>query len=232
MRVRRAVIAIAVVAATLGGALPAAAEQEPHITDPCGVPDQLGDPTVGATSPWTDICAGWFSTLQDGLRVTATFAGDIPDNRLGYYYAQWRAGDCEYRLTHDRGLGRYEAEGVFVADPGADWLRIRCGEAEEVECGPGSFGLTSCWTYPDTRFLTLDDAVAVDGNTVTWTVRWFDELAPVAAELAPGTTLTSVTLYAANKAFIAAAGPGVCSGTACTQFGSDFAYGGPYTVGQ
>lgn len=235
MRVKHWVV-VAMLAVGMLGVAPAAAgtPQDPDFVDPCGTDGLRSNPTDGATSPWADICQGWFGTLsgaEAGLKVTATFAGPIDDDRLGYYYAEWRAGECDYQVTHDRGLGRYEAEGVFVADPGGDWLRITCGPAVEEPCPPLNLSNATCYHYPDTRHIALADSVTVDGNTVSWTLPFSGALAALAGELAEGTTLTRTRLYASNKAGVVVAGPGMCMGTTCTNVGSDFAYGRNYTVG-
>ena len=229
----RPFLAVIVVVALGLVAAPAAADEQPHITDPCGVDGLSGNPTHGATTPWTDICSGQFETLADGsLKLTARFAGEIPDDRFGYYVANWQAGDCAYRVSHDKGFGEVGSQGVFLRDPGGAWLRVRCGAPVEVPCPPVATPVSEpCLTYPDERHVELVDAVTVEGDAVAWTLRFTGELEPLAPAFAPGTLLTKVNINSSTKVFVAGFGPGWCFGTECGQIAGDFAAGGPYTVG-
>jgi hypothetical protein len=233
MSLRRLVAVLAVVALGLVGA-PAAAETQPHFTDPCGAVGLAGNPADGATTPWTDICSGQFETLADGsLRLTVRYAGDIADDRFGYYLADWRAGDCSYRVSHDNGLGEVGSNGVFVSDPGGDWLRVRCGAGVEVPCPPVTTPASgTCLSYPNEKHYQLVDAVTVVGDAVTWTLRFTGELAFLDTAFAPGTTLTKTRTYASTKIFLAAFAPGYCYGTQCGEVGGDLAAGRSYTVGE
>ena len=236
MRVRGLIAAI-VSMLVLAGGVPAAAgtATNPDFTDPCGTDGVVTNPSQGATTPWTDICAGWFETLPGavpGLKVTAAFADEIDDDRLGYYEASWWVGACRYKLSHDRGMGRYGSNGVFVDDPGGDWLEVRCGEPIKEPCPLPNIPANVCDRYPDTRTFLLADAVAVTGNTVTWTVRFDRALSELAGDFAPGTVLTGTHLHASNKVGFTGFGLTSCFGTICNSVLMDGANGRAYTIGQ
>ena len=228
MRGRRLVAVALAVVCLAGSPAVAGTSADPDVVDPCGPTGQVEEQSVGVRPGWADICAGWFEQLDSGLRVTATFAEAIPDDRLGLYRAGWRTGDCAYQLSHDRGLGYYGTGGIFVSDLGRTGLRVRCGEPVESECKPPAVGLPSvgtCERYPNEQNFTLVDAVAVDGKSLSWTVRFDGELAALADELGAGTAITRPSLYAAAKVGVPIGGAQACSGTFCAHLGSDSAVG-------
>lgn len=231
MIIRRwmALVGLLVVAVT-GGGPATAADGEPQVVDGCGADGVAAEPTDGATTPWTDICTGLFETLPGGpgLKVTATFASDIPDDRIGLYAVQWRVGDCAYRASHESAMGEYSAGGVHVSDRGGDWLRVRCGAGVERPC---SIAGSSCTWWPDERHYGLVDAVTVAGNTVAFTLRFAGELDELANTFRTGTQLTNLRLESATKVVLIATTPGYCHGTTCGDFGGDVARGAGYTMG-
>lgn len=233
MRRTLLVAGLVVALALMAGPVSAGTQQAPEITDPCGVESLAPHPTDGATVPWTDICSGWFSTVDSpsgGLKVTLAFAGTINDDRFGFYRALWRTSNCRYEVTHDVGLGTYRSNGVVVADPGGDWIHVRCGTPVEHACGPTP--LSVCTTYPDERSYRLPEAATVNGNQLSWTLRFEGALAPLATDLQPGTTLTNGGATASTKVFLAGVHPSYCFGTTCGGIGGDDAVRGkPYTIG-
>lgn len=236
MRVRGLIAAIVSVVVLAGGA-PAAAgtPTDPDFTDPCGIESVVANPDQGGTTSWTDICAGWFDTLPGdvpGLKVTAAFAEEIDDDRLGYYQASWWIGSCRYLLTHDHGMGRYQVGGIFVEDAGGDWLQVRCGEPVKEPCPLPNVPANVCDRYPDTRHFLLEDAVTVKGATVSWTVRFDGALSGLADDFAPGTVLKRPYLYASNKLGFSGFGFNWCVGVMCGDVLMDAANGRPYTIGQ
>lgn len=222
---------VVVVVCLVLAAAPAAAA-EPHVVDGCGPEGVAADPTEGVTTPWTDICSAVFETLPggSGLKVTAAFAGDIPDDRIGIYRAQWRVGDCTYRVTHETGTGEHEVGPVHIGDLGGDWLRVRCGAGVPTACYP-DLPLSSCLSWADERHYGLANAV-VSGDTVTWTLRFAGELAGLGASHRAGTRLTNLWVESATKAGVAATNPSFCYGTMCGAFGGDTASGSGYTIGE
>jgi hypothetical protein len=231
VRIRRLLVALLLLGG-MAGTVAVAAEPEDHFTDPCdAVESAAADDGATVTTPWTDICRGRFEVLDDAtptLRVTLEVAGEI-DDRAGLYTAQWEQGDCQYRLTHDRGLGTVASNGILVSDPGGTWLRVRCGEPVEQPCPPVSVGAT-CLEYPDTRHLALEDAVAVVGTQVVWTLRFDGDLEELAGFLEPGSTLTRTVLQAATKVGLAVAWPSACVGDQCLEIGNDRVRGSDFTV--
>lgn len=221
----------------LAGGAPAAAgtPTNPDFTDPCGTESIVANPADGGTTPWTDICAGWFDTLPGdvpGLKVTAAFADEIDDDRLGHYEASWWIGTCRYTLTHDHGMGRHGYGGIFIEDAGGDRLEVRCGEPVTEPCPLPNVPANVCDRYPDTRQFLLQDAVTVAGETVTWTVRFDGALSGLADDFAPGTVLTRPQLRASNKIVFNGVGFNWCVGTMCGGVLLDDARGRPYTIGQ
>ena len=228
MTMRRWMAALALAVVVAGG-MPAAAA-EPQVTDPCGPTGLAAEPTAGATTPWTDICSAAFTTLDAGsaLQVTATFAGDIPDDRIGLYAVAWRVGDCTYRASHEAGTGEFSANGVIISDLGGDRVRVRCGESVPGDCSPP---IGTCPHWPDERHFDLTDAVTVAGDSVTWTLRFTDDLADIAGRFTPGTQLTNLYVESSTKAVLAATNPSFCYGTTCGAVGGDVARGAGYTIG-
>ena len=229
MNMRRFMAAVGLLAVALVGMVPAAASAEPQVVDGCGTDGLAADPAEGITTPWTDICTGVFETLPggSGLKVTATYAGDIPDDRIGVYAAQWRIGDCTYRISHEVGAGEYGSNGVVISDPGGDWLRVRCGSSTTETCNVAA----TCVTWPGERHYPLTEAATIAGDTVTLTVRFTGDLAEVGDRHAAGTRLTNLRVESSSKAGIWALYPGFCYGTTCGSVGGDIGYGQGYTVG-
>lgn len=227
MSMRRWMASLALLLA-ITGALPATAA-EPQVTDPCGPTGLAAEPTAGATTPWTDICSAAFSTLAggSGLKITTTFAGDIPDDRIGLYAVGWRVGDCTYRATHEEGTGEVSSNGVIISDRGGDYLRVRCGTGVEEECNV----IGTCTRYPDERHYVLVDAVTVEGSTVSFTISFEGDRAPVGAAHPAGTQLTNLLVESSTKVVAAGTHPSFCYGTTCGGLGGDIARGAGYTVG-
>ena len=233
MAIRRWIAAVGLLMLCITGTGTATAAEQPQVVDGCGTDGIAADPAEGVTTPWTDVCSGVFETLPggDGLKVTATFAGDIPDDRIGLYATGWRVGDCAYRVTHETGIGEHRSNGVVISDVGGDWLRVRCGAGVVTTCHP-DVPLSVCQTWPDERHYPVVDAVTVAGKTVTWTVRFTGELAALGARHTVGTQLTNLRVEAATKAVLVATNPSFCYGTACSSVGGDIAYGAGYTIGE
>lgn len=229
MTMRRWMATLAMLALAIVGAAPATAAAEPQVVDGCGVEGVAAEPTAGATTPWTDICTGTFETLPGGagLKVTATFAGDIPDARSGLYAVGWRLGSCTYRASHENGMGQISAGGASVTDAGGNWLRVRCGEGVSTTC----YVVSTCTEWPSERHYGLPDAVTVSGSTVSFTIPFDGDLAPVGAAHPVGTKLTNLRVEASTKAVLVATNPGFCHGTTCGSAGGDYATGAGYTVG-
>ena len=227
MRARR-IAGVLLVAAMLISAGPASAGSptDPDVVDACGVPGQTADETPGITTPWTDICAGWFdSTTVDGapvLRITTKVAGPI-DDRFAIYRAGWRSGNCGYQLSHEQGFGEHEVGPIHITDAGGAFLRVRCAPPVVEPCLVP--GVDLCQVYPDERRLGVPGTVAVEGDTVAWTVRVSGALAEFADDVDRGSRLTSTYLQAATKAGLLAFAPSACYGTSCVAVGSDHAPG-------
>ena len=74
-------------------------------------------------------------------------------------------------------------------------------------------------------------AVTVTGASVSWTLRFTDDLAAIAGRFPTGTRLTSLRLETATRLVIAGTNPRFCYGTQCGGVGGDWASGAGYTVG-
>ena len=229
MTMRRWMATLVVVLAVTG-MVPAGAAGEPQVSDACGAEGIAAEPTAGATTPWTDICSAEVSTLPggSGLKITATFAAEIPDDRIGIYAVGWRVGDCAYRASHETGFGEHGANGVSITDAGGNWLRVRCGEGVQVACNV----VGTCTEWPSERHYGLPDAVTISGSTLAFTIPFDGDLADVGASHPAGTQLTRLRVESSTKAVLVATNPGFCYGTTCGSVGGDIAYGEGYTIGE
>jgi hypothetical protein len=231
---RAVFVAMTLVLAMAGSAAPAWAgsAEDPEFTDTCGVVGLTEDPT-SPTTPWTDVCTGWFTTTDDGLAVTVTFAGDLESRTESYYQAAWSVGDCRYRLsTADPvGDGRYEVGPVVVAAPGMTTLRVTCGESTPRECAPTEPLVFECSDpAPTTHYPLDDDTVTVQGNRLTWTLSPDGALSEIADDLAPGTVLERPALFTRAGLGVALGGS-YCIGSTCGEVAGDYVRGRDYTVG-
>lgn len=208
-------------------ASPSPASFVPVATDPCAGGPDADNPT---SPDWEDLCEVAFATVRAEedepvtLAVRLTAVGDLDGRPVQMVYdTEWAAGDCAISLFH--------RDDNVQGEEGEDVLTAVCG-FEDGPCEPVGV-VNMC--EDDTARLTLEAPVpppAVDGTTLTWTVTFDGDLAPLAEvheagdELVPGRTRAAhaprVRVLLTTSSMEPAQAPTFCTGEQCYGVFNEF----------